>query len=218
MTRLIAVFGASPGIGKSTLSETLAVSAERSGRVDLFHEEEILSRPEFAAAAAQFRESGAVDLDVLLDASERFVESALNFDIVVTDALFPFVPSLLAWGHDEETIQSFVATLRTILEPLCPVTLYLDGDPAQALLRTVSRSGDEWLTRFVTKTASYKVTPPIRDLNDTIAFLRRERDVTLRSMKTAGFEIVTLSDAHARSTDELADEALTRLGLTNETS
>ena len=58
---------------------------------------------------------------------------ARAYDLVVTDTLFPFVPSLLAWGHDEATIRSFLSRLRTALQPLQPVIVYLDGEPADAL-------------------------------------------------------------------------------------
>jgi len=212
VTRLIAVFGASPGIGKTTLTRRLATDASTGvGRVDRFNEEDILSRSEFAPVAAQFQATGVVDLDVLLAASERFVASAQAYDLVVTDTLFPFVPSLVAWGHDEETIRAFLIQLRTILEPLNPVVVYLDGDPAEALPRAASRSGESWLDNFLAKTATYKVTPRIRDLEDTIAHLRSERDITLRSMIAAGYTVVKIPDAHLRSSDDLASEALSRL-------
>jgi hypothetical protein len=213
VTRLIAVSGAYPGIGKTTLTRRLASEADHIGHVDRFNEEEILSRREFETVAAQFQSIGTVDLDVLLIASQRFVTSALAYDVVVTDSLFPFVPSLVAWGYDEETIRAFLVQLRTILEPLDPVVPYLAGDPAEALQRAAARSGKAWLDKFLAKTATYKVTPPIGDLDSTIAHLRRERDITLRCMIAAGYDIVTISDAHARSTEEVASEALSRLGL-----
>jgi hypothetical protein len=213
MTRLIAVFGASPGIGKTTLARELANAAERLGRVDRFNEEHILARREFAPVASQFRATGVVDLDVLLNASERFVASALAYDFVVTDTLFPFVPSLVAWGHDDETIRAFLVKLRVILHPLAPVVVYLDGDPADALPRAASRSGQAWLDNFLAKTRTYKVTPPIRDLEGTIVHLRRERDITLRSMIDAGYTVVTIPNAHIRSSDDLASEALSNIDL-----
>jgi thymidylate kinase len=213
VTRLIAVSGASPGIGKTTLTRRLATEADLIGHVDRFNEEEILSRREFENVAAQFQSIGTVDLDVLLIASERFVASALAYDVVVTDSLFPFVASLVAWGHDEETIQAFLVQLRAILDQLDPVVLYLDGDPTEALQRAADRSGKAWLDNFLVKTATYKVTPPIRDLETTIAHLRRERDISVRCMIAAGYDIVTIYDAHSRTTDDVASEALSRVGL-----
>jgi hypothetical protein len=211
MTQLIAVFGASPGIGKSTLSRRIATDAPAGARVDRFDEENILSRPEFESVAAQFQATGVVSLDVVLDASARFVASPLTYDIVVTDTLFPFVPSLLAWGHDEGTIQSFLAQLHTILQPLHPVVVYLDGEPADALPRAASRSGEPWLHAFLAKVSTYKTEPPLRGLDDTVAYLRYERDVTPRTMIDTGYVVIVLRDAHIRSPDDIAAEARQRL-------
>ena len=148
--------------------------------------------PEFATVATQFRATGEVVLDALLDASARFVTSARNYDLVVTDTLFPFVPSLLAWGHDETTIRSFLSQLHTLLRPLHPIVVYLDGEPAEALSRAASRSGDAWLRVCLAKASTYKTVPPIQDLADTVAHLRHERDVTLQAMIDTGYSVVVL--------------------------
>ena len=58
VTRLIAVFGASPGLGKSTLTRRLAEEASRVGRVDRFDEEHVLSRREFARRAMRIGRPG----------------------------------------------------------------------------------------------------------------------------------------------------------------
>jgi hypothetical protein len=101
--------------------------------------------------------------------------------------------------------------LRAILEPLRPIVVFLDGEPADALPRAASRSGDAWLHNFLAKVTTYKTTPPIRDVPGTVAHLRRERDVTLGSMIDAGFTVVILRDTHTRSPDDLAAEARSHL-------
>jgi hypothetical protein len=70
-------------------------------RVDHFREEEILTRPQFAAVAEHFRAMGAVEAPMLLTATAQLVDSVLAsaVDVVVADALMPFVPSLLAMGQ-----------------------------------------------------------------------------------------------------------------------
>jgi len=211
MTTLVAVFGASPGIGKSTLARRLAADAPARLDVDQFDEGDILSRPEFATVAAQFGATGVVDLDALLDAAAWFVDTALKFDLVVTDTLFPFVPSLLAWGHDERSIRTFLTQLHTILEPLNPVIVYLDGEPADALPRAAARDGEAWLDAFVTKVSSYKTVLARLDLAGTVSYLRHERDVTLRSLAATGYVVVLLTDAHLRSPDDLAADATSAL-------
>jgi hypothetical protein len=211
MTTLVAVFGASPGIGKTTLARRLAADAPRGLHVDQFDEGDVLSRPEFATVAAQFGATGVVDLDALLDASARFVDTAVTFDLVITDTLFPFVPSLLAWGHDELTIRKFLTQLHTILQPLNPVIVYLDGEPADALPRAAARDGDAWLDAFLAKVSTYKTVPAALDLAGAVLYLQHERDVTLRSLAEAGYVVVVLTDAHLRSADDLAADATSTL-------
>jgi predicted ATP-dependent serine protease len=129
---LVAVWGAAPGIGKSTLSAGLARWVTETGRrVDLFAEEDILTRPQFADVAAHFGATGEVDAGMLLDATSRFARSVLaaDLDVVVADALVPFVPSLLAMGCSHQQIRRFVAELTNELAPLEPVPVFIDGDP-----------------------------------------------------------------------------------------
>src|SRR5215203_5941645 len=99
---LIAVAGAAPGIGKSTLCMAMAAWLSGRGlRVDHFREDEVLTRDEFASVAAEFEGHRAVQLPTLLNAVARFVLSIQDSedDVVITDSLIPFIPSLLAWGH-----------------------------------------------------------------------------------------------------------------------
>jgi nucleoside-triphosphatase THEP1 len=59
VTVLVTVWGSSPGIGKSTLCAGLSEWLSGAGlRVDLFREEEILTRPQYAeVATARFADS-----------------------------------------------------------------------------------------------------------------------------------------------------------------
>jgi broad-specificity NMP kinase len=59
MAVLVTVWGASPGVGKSTLCAGLSQSLVEAGlAVDHFREEEILTRPQFAAVAEDYRATG----------------------------------------------------------------------------------------------------------------------------------------------------------------
>ena len=174
---LVSVWGAAPGVGKSTLCAGLSRSLSGAGpRVDHFREEEILSRPQFAAVAEEFGATGVVGLETLLAATERFVESVLarGDDVVIADALVPFVPTLLAMEHGEETIDAFMADLTSVLAPVRPVVVFLDEDAGAALSRAVEREGPEWLDWYVGKLAAYEVSPPVADLASAVTYLRRE--------------------------------------------
>lgn len=130
---VIAVDGVAPGIGKSTLAAALAARLRESGLVvDRFREEDILTRPAYGTVARQFQETGRVEPVLLLSATERYLRD-LRHDgvgVAVLDSLLPFVPSLLAWGHDLPTITAFVRDLTGILAQTRPLLVYLDGRSA----------------------------------------------------------------------------------------
>ncbi|MGW0831868.1 hypothetical protein [Streptomyces prunicolor] len=195
MTVLVSVWGAAPGVGKSTLCAGLSRSLAGAGlRVDHFREEEILSRSEFAAVAEEFGATGAVGLETLAAATERFVASVLarSDDVAIADALVPFVPTLLAMGHDEEAIDAFMTDLTGVLAPVRPVVVFLDGDAGAALSRAVEREGPEWLDRYVGKLAAYEVSPPVSDLASAVTYLGRERAMTLDVVRRHGWGLVVV--------------------------
>jgi len=126
VTELVAVFGASPGIGKSTLVRQLAESVPPGSRVDQFDEEDVLSRPEFADVARQFRATGNVDIDTLLDGSARFVVTALDYDVkVATYKIIPPVEGMTATveylRHERDV------TLRTMTDAGYRVVVLADA-------------------------------------------------------------------------------------------
>lgn len=210
MTRLIAIVGSSPGIGKSTACTHLARRLRDAGlRVDHFAEEDILTRPAFAPVAWAFTETGVVAPEVLLSATTAFVAEARRggWDVVVADALVPYVPSLRAWGHSEAEIAAFLDDLEAVLRPLDPAFCFLDGDPAEALPRAIEREEPGWADWFVDKLSRYEVTPPVHDLPSAVDYLADERAAFRRLLARAGWRVHLVSDAHRRSVAEL-DTAL----------
>lgn len=185
MTVFVAVLGAAPGVGKSTLCAGLAEALP----ADHFREEEeVLTRPAFATVAAEFQAGGPVRLETLLAATASFVASSSSHGVVIADSLFPYVPSLLAWGYPISDIASFLESLSGLIEP---VVLYLDGDPLVTLPRAAAREGPDWLDWFVAKLAGYPGSG-VRDLPTAAAYLVRERDLTLRLL--AGWNVHVLPD------------------------
>jgi thymidylate kinase len=198
VTLLVCVWGVAPGAGKSTLCSALSAALADAGlRVDHFREEEILTRPEFADVAGEFRRTGAVELPTLLAASARFAAAirAGGADVVVADALAPFVPTLLALGHGDQAIAAFTAEVAGILSGVSPILVYLDGSPGTALTRAAEREGPQWLAGYLGKLARYEVRPPVRDLASAITYLRRERAVTLAAARQMGWPLVRVEGA-----------------------
>lgn len=214
MTILVCVWGVAPGAGKSTLCTALSAALADAGLlVDHFREEEILTRPEFAGVAGEFRSTGVVELPTLLAASARFADAIQTgpADVVVADALAPFVPTLLALGHGDQAIASFSAELAEILAAVSPIMVYLDGNAETALARAAEREGSDWLDNYIGKLARYQVRPPVHDLASAIDYLRRERTVTLATARQMGWPIVHIREA----TDLVPGDVLriTRQGL-----
>ncbi|GGM97337.1 hypothetical protein [Streptomyces fuscichromogenes] len=214
MTVLITVWGASPGVGKSTLCAGLSRWLADTGlRVDHFREEEILTRPQFAAVAEEFKTAGTVEPETLIEAAAKFVDAvvASGDDVVVADALMPFVPTLLAMGHGEEAIDAFMTDLTGVLARVRPVMVFLDGNAEFALSRAATREGEQWLDRYVGKLADYEVSPPVADVASAVTYLRHERAVTLGAVRRKDWGLVVIERADEQPPDEVLRAA--RRGL-----
>jgi hypothetical protein len=195
------VLGAAPGVGKSSLCTELAARLSARGLgVDHF-QEEVLTRESFAAVAREFRAGGAVRLETLLSATASLVEAS-DADVLIADSLFPFIPSLQAWGYPTETIAGFLGSLG---ELVAPVVLYLDGDPLVTLPRAAAREGPAWLDWFVAKLAGYPGST-VHDLTTAAAHLREERELTLRLL--AGWDVHVLADGPADTVLSAARDVL----------
>jgi thymidylate kinase len=211
---LIAVWGSSPGIGKSTLCAGLARWLAGAGlRADHFREEEILTRPQYAAVAQEFQATGTVEPVTLLAATRLYADSILagGIDVAVADALMPFIPSLLAVGHHDQAIDAFMSSLDQILAPLRPVMIFLDGDAGPALSRAAAREDQGWLDWYVTKLARYQVNPPVHDAVSAARYLRRERAVTLRAARRHNWDLIVIDNATSLTPDQALHAAIREL-------
>lgn len=133
------------------------------------------------AVTAGFEATGVVEPETLVAATARFVDAvvASGDDVVIADALTPFVPTLLAMRQSEEAIDAFMTDLSEVLARVRPVMVFLDGNPESALSRAAAREGEQWLDWYVGKLASYEVSPPVTDIASAVTYLRHERAVTL---------------------------------------
>lgn len=211
---LIAVWGAAPGIGKSRLCAGLAGWLEGTGlRSDHFREEEILTRPQYAAVASEFQATGGVQPATLLAATKSFADSVVAgaVDVVIADALVPYIPSLLAMGHGDQAVSAFMAGLGEALTPLRPVMVFLDGDPVTALSRAAAREDPGWLDWYVGKLARYQVTPPVRDAASAARYLRRERAVTLSTVRQHDWSLIVIDRATSMTPDQVLSAAMAEL-------
>jgi thymidylate kinase len=213
---LISVWSASPRMGKSTLCEGLVRRlAERGETVEWFREEDVLSQPEFADVAREFAADGRVAPGTLLEASARYARTVEHLGggrgIAVADALMPYVPTLLAMGLGDAEIDAFMDALGPSLASLTPVLVYLDGDPRVALGRAVEREDAGWLEAYVAKLARYRVEPAVTDVASAVAYLERERAVTMRALRRLGWPTAGTGRAVYHSADWVLEAVLERL-------
>lgn len=140
---LISVVGSSPGVGKTTLCRAVAQWLTSFGAsVDHFEEADILTRAAFRPVAEEFAgETAAVQPATLIECTRAYVAESLaaGKDYLVTDALLPFIPSLVAWGHDEPALVQVMADLSRAVRPAQVTVVYVHDDPETALRRAVER-------------------------------------------------------------------------------
>jgi len=182
--QLVSVIGNSPGVGKSTLCRGLAAALREGGAVvDHFEEADILAREVFRPVAEEFADgAGSVRPATLVACVRAYVAEAVaaGTEVLVTDALVPFVPSLVAWGHDEDAVADVVADLVRALASAEVSVVYVHDDPEAALRRAVAREGEGWAQWYVAKLGSSPGTRHVRDLESAAAHLREETGLTRR--------------------------------------
>ena len=212
---VVMVTGVVSGLGKSTLSRHVADRYAATGRsVELFEEDAIAERHEFADVMAAFRATGASSLDQLLDASRRYIETcvASGIEVHVQDMLFPFLPSLFAWGYHDDAIRAFFESLASTCRTVELVQVHLTGDPAVSLPRAVEREGDAWLEWLIGKVDRYAdARERVDDLASLVRYFEGADARTVRLLETAPWPLVVIDAAGGEA--DVADRAALALGI-----
>ena len=217
--KLIMLMGAAPGAGKSTLSEFLFDQFTRHAiPTRWIYEEDILHLDVFTPVVQAFRHGQGDAIEALLAAARRFVQETVQADaVIVTDSIFPAYTWLFAAGYPRATIADFSAQLAQLLDPLQPLTIYLDSDVATSLTRAVAQRGTPWLDGLITtmQTYTYCHTHPVRDVDDVIAFFEKVRELSIELL--AGWPHATLVlDNTSTSFHETKTVLLQQFGLSEQ--
>ncbi|MFJ8859513.1 hypothetical protein ACIRD8_13860 [Streptomyces sp. NPDC102451] len=211
---LISVIGSSPGVGKSTLCRAVCEWLTGAGAsVDHFEEPDILTRPAFRPVAEEFADgAGSVRPATLVACTRAYVAESTGAgrDCLVTDALLPFIPSLVAWGHDEEVLVQVMDELTRAVEPAEVTVVYVHDDPGTALRRAIEREGDAWGDWYVRKLAGSPGTRAVHDLASAADHLRREAELTRRLLARSPWRVLTV-DVGTLDAHEAADRTRSRL-------
>lgn len=203
------MFGAAPGVGKSTVCASLAASLVSDGlRVEHFREEDLFNRTPFAEFAAEFSADGTIDMTKLVDATVAYLDD-VDADVVVMDALIPYMPTLLALGYDEPAIDAVIDGLTARIANTTIEFVFLDGDPEAALTRAIAREDDGWIDWYVAKLVRYGLVPPDAGLDGACVYLRRERDEMLRTVERQDWSLCLVEDATSKTPESILDEVLT---------
>lgn len=178
----------------------------------------MLTRREFASLAQEFTSIGEVRLQTLLDTTVAYLAAAdaNNVEVAITDALVPFVPSLMGWGYSKAAMADFLQQLASRIASTHPTVVYLDDDPAAAVARAVEREGPAWLDWLITKLSHYPVTPAVHDFETACTYLRHERKATLELLADLPWQVIVVSQPDPPSATAVQHIARERLAETIE--
>jgi len=160
-------------MGKSTLTQAITDHLETAGlSVHMFREMEIEDHPAFVEVMKQFVVSGEATRPALLRAADTYLKLVDGLaQVIVLDALFPYLPSLLAWGDTDVEITEFFAQMAGLLSNFEVVEIHLIGDLEAGLKRAGSREGGDWLAKHIKKVSGYRGAPNVSTLEDAADYL-----------------------------------------------
>jgi len=182
------VTGGAPGVGKSSLSHRVVEDLEITGRqVERFDEADILVRGEFAELIAVWEVGRRPSLELILEASHRYIDSCRrsSAEVFVQDALFPFLPSLFAWGYEDDDISELLRSLGELCEGFALVQVHLSGDPSICIPRAAAREAPGWLEGVIKRVATFADGAGVVDFSSMVAYFTRADSRTQRLIRRA---------------------------------
>lgn len=208
--------GVSPGIGKSTLAESLAKSLQAEGlAVDLFPEEQLFTRTDFSVVAAGFRRKASPTPEAFLDAYGKTIGRCLaNQAWLICDWNCAGMASDLTWAlADPARLYGLVRDVRRLADGYAASVLYLDGDIETAIRRAAHQRGPDWLARMVRIADGHGVGPG-RDIDRIVAYEQGSHPTNQRDLRTlaaGGWRVLRLDARHPA--DDVLVQARRALGV-----
>lgn len=217
--RLIILAGASPGAGKSTLSELLFDQFTRHQLpTHWIYEEDILHAETFRPVVHVFQQGKGDAIAAILAATAQFVQESRHANLItITDSIFPCYTWLVAAGYSQIQIAEFSRQLAHLLSPLQPLIIYLNSDVAHCLNRAVAQRGSAWLEELMAgmQSYTYSQTHPIQDSADVVAFFKTTSQLH-RDLLAEWPHPVLMLDTTTMPVDQLASLLLDHFGLSTQ--
>ncbi len=219
MTRIVAVAGVAPAVGTSTLAAGLRDWMTGRGlSVDLVEEDEVLTRPVFAPMARELAVTGACTVATLTSCVTAFIDEIAEsaYDVVICDALFPFVRSLHDWDIGEIVVDGFLADCTRALAAVPFTLVYVDADVYAALRHADVREPSGWLEWYLANMIRNEPSSDVNPVDVAVGLLARERDEALRLMAQHGWDVRQIPEADLLSPEEILARAQQQLSETRE--
>jgi len=199
--------GVSPGVGKSTLMTSLARTLRESGAiVDLFTEEQLFTRPDYARMAAGFRSRSFPTYEIFLTTYAAHISQLRTAG---SWGLFDWncagMAGDLPWARENPAaVVDLVRAVRELAQDMAPIVLCLDAPIEVAVGRAVAERGRDWVTKYA-KIAADNGVGQAEPIDMIIRYLRAEDQarVDLEALESAGWETAKL-DATGSAADMLS--------------
>lgn len=196
-TRFVMISGVSAGVGKTTLARALAGRRSGSGLpVDLFTEEQLFSREEFAEIGTAFRDRTYPSSEMMLEGYRRILAGLeSDHEAIIFDWSCLGMISDLPWAEGrQDVLEAHASEVARLTASMGPALIYLEAEPEVAVQRAVAQRGDRWARRYARLAAEGRVAPT-RDFLTVIADGIRSdatRHMENQAYRSAGWSVVEI--------------------------
>lgn len=188
--KLILIYGAGSGFGKSTLGYKLTDCLVNLGKsVDFFEEHDIAKMKEMQPYVGQVKAGRGDDAQTLINCCKKLsLTLAQNeSEFIILDSLLPCWDWLAAAECPQDEIDQFTTNLCEAIKSFSPLLVLIEGDLTQALARAVSDRGEEWGLTLAEKRMGE------RSLEALVQFFVILRDVSNRTLPFWGFDLLRVN-------------------------
>lgn len=174
MATPILVYGAGPGLGKTTIARHLLDTfADVGVRVRLTREEDVASLPALAPYVSAVHAGGGEDTRLLLACFRRLIDELSATDGVwILDSVLPGFDWLVSAGASADELTPFATAIEGLLRPLAPIVIQLRGDVRTSLERAMAARGRAWAADLAARRTDSG------EVDDLVPYFERLQEIT----------------------------------------